>query len=250
VEVIGVHPDGLNINKECGSTELNPLRTLVRERGCDFGLAFDGDADRVLAVDEDGNTVDGDSIIAMLASRRSRLGVLGHNGVVVTEWSNLGLLRSLRERSIEVEVCEVGDKNVASAMKRTQYTLGGEQSGHIILSDLLPVGDGISTAVEMIGVLVDSAISMSNLASLSMTKLPQAMRNVRVTLPPSEVAASLREQVKAENELLGERGRLVLRPSGTESVVRVMAEAEDTAVVNDLVLRVVELVSAAGRSEL
>ncbi len=248
--VIGDKPDGTNINRKCGSTDLSALKDLVIQQELDFGFALDGDADRVLAIDECGRTVDGDAIIAILALYRSRMGALGGNGVVVTEWSNLGLLRGLRSAGIEVEVCDVGDKAVAEAMKRTGFFLGGEQSGHIIFSDLLPAGDGTLTAIELIGAVVGSRSSLGELSSNSMRKLPQKTTVVYVGLPPRQVVASLVDKIRAENDQLGERGRLILRASGTEPVVRVMAEADDEDVVSNVVSRVARLVSAAGRPEL
>jgi phosphoglucosamine mutase len=243
---IGDQPNGVNINDERGSTSLTELQRVVTEKGLDFGLAFDGDADRLIGVDHRGQTVDGDQIIAILARRRAQLGTLYHNGVVVTEWSNLGLLRSLRAEGIAVEVCPVGDKAVAEAMKRTGYVLGGEQSGHIIMSDLLPVGDGISTAIELVGAVVDSGLSLADLCDRAMHKVPQLNRNVSVALPPRDVVAKLGEEVRSVNAELAERGRLVLRPSGTEYVVRVMAEGDDAGEVEAIVGRLASLVSGAG----
>ncbi|MGE5828572.1 MAG: hypothetical protein ACM30G_09460, partial [Micromonosporaceae bacterium] len=246
VERIGDQPNGVNINDGYGSTSLAELQRVVAEKGLDFGLAYDGDADRVLGVDHRGRTVDGDQIISILARHRSRLGTLPHNGVVVTEWSNLGLLRSLRAEGIAVEVCPVGDRAVAEAMNRTGYVLGGEQSGHIILSDLLAVGDGISTAIELVGAIVDSGLPLADLCERSMHKMPQLNHNVRVALPPRDVVDKLGDEVRSVNAELGERGRLVLRPSGTERVVRVMAESDDAAEVVAIVDRMASLVSAAG----
>jgi phosphoglucosamine mutase len=246
VDAVGDQPNGVNINDGCGSTSLDELKRVVTENGLDFGLAFDGDADRLLGVDHHGQTVDGDQIISILARRRSLLGTLHHNGVVVTEWSNLGLLRSLRAEGIAVEVCPVGDKAVAEAMKRTGYVLGGEQSGHIIMSDLLAVGDGISTAIELVGAIVDSGRPLADLCEGAMHKVPQLTQPVSVTLPPRDVVDRLGDEVRSVNAELGERGRLVLRPSGTEYVVRVMAEADDASEVAAIVGRLASLVSAAG----
>jgi phosphoglucosamine mutase len=241
VSVIASRPDGRNINHECGSTNLAGLRKRVTQRGLDFGLALDGDADRLLAVDANGAKVNGDEIIAILAQHRAKHGTLARHGVVVTEWSNLGLIKSLNRAGIEVEVCDVGDKAVAEAMNQTGFVLGGEQSGHIIMSDFLPVGDGVSTAIELIAATVDAGLPLSDLAARSMTKLPQQTRNISVTSPPALVVEQLKDEQKAINKALGESGRLVLRPSGTQSVVRIMAEAEDRAGVGQAVERMVEL---------
>ena len=245
VLAIGDRPDGLNINEGYGSTNLVRLTEMVTGEGLDFGLAFDGDADRVLAVDAGGETVDGDQIIAILARRMADLGTLRGTGVVVTEWSNLGLLKSLRAAGILVETCEVGDKAVADAMRRTGYVLGGEQSGHIILSELLTVGDGISTAVELVGAVASSGVPLAELAASAMHKMPQLTTKVEVASPPKVVVAAVDAERRAINDKLGDRGRLVLRASGTEPVVRVMAEAEEHHEVEEIVREAVAIVSAA-----
>jgi len=174
--VIGDQPNGTNINKGCGSTHLEPLSRLVVESGLDLGLAFDGDADRVLAIGEHGQTVDGDEIIAILARHRAAMGSLPGNGVVVTEWSNLGLLKSLRGDGYHVEVCAVGDKAVAETIRRTGFVLGGEQSGHIIMDDVFPIGDGLLTAIELVGAVASSGGTLTGLSTAAMRKLPQEYR--------------------------------------------------------------------------
>ena len=235
VMLIACEPNGRNINHECGSTDLTkPNRTdlpklskEVVERGLDFGLAFDGDADRLLAVDARGELVDGDEIIAIIALHRTRYGRLVNNGVVVTEWSNSGLLRSLRDSGVEVAVCPVGDKAVADAMDRTGFTLGGEQSGHIIIKDLLQVGDGVSTAIELVDIVADSGLPLREVARRAMRKIPQRTTNVAVAAAPALIVKELEPERIAIDQALGGGGRLVLRASGTEEVVRVMVEAED-----------------------
>jgi phosphoglucosamine mutase len=244
--LIGNEPDGLNINQGYGSTDLRALATLVGEHGLDLGLAFDGDADRLMAIDEAGRTIDGDEIIAILARWRAATGALPGNGIVVTEWSNLGLLKSLRGDGLTVEVCAVGDKAVAETLERTGYRLGGEQSGHIIMADLFPVGDGLLTAVELVAAVVNAGTRASELAARAMRKLPQDMRNVRVGIPPAEVVRLLADERQAINEDLGDGGRLVLRASGTEPVVRVMVEADDEAQVHAILTRFVDLVTKYG----
>jgi phosphoglucosamine mutase len=241
VSVIASRPDGRNINHKCGSTDLERLKNRVTQRGLDFGLALDGDADRLLAVDAKGIKVNGDEIIAILAEYRAKHGSLARRGVVVTEWSNLGLRKSLNRAGIEVKVCDVGDKAVAEAMKQVGFVLGGEQSGHVIMSDLLPVGDGVSTAIELIAAVVDAGLPLSKLAAHAMTKLPQQTKNIPVTSPPALVVEKLKDEWEAINESLEGNGRLVLRPSGTESVVRIMAEAEDRARVSQVIAHMVEL---------
>ena len=239
---IAVRPDGKNINDECGSTHLEGLRERVTTGGLDFGLALDGDADRLLAVDARGRDVSGDEIIAILAQHRVKHGTLSKGGVVVTEWSNLGLQKSLDRAGIRVRVCGVGDKAVAEAMAQTGYALGGEQSGHIIMSDLLPVGDGVSTAIELIAAVVDAGAPLSELAASTMTRMPQQTWYVSLSSPPAQLVQDLRAEHQAINNALGESGRLILRPSGTEpSVLRIMAEAGDGARVPQVIEHVLGL---------
>ena len=232
---VACEPNGRNINEGCGSTDLTKLRVTglpelsdkVVKGGLDFGLAFDGDADRLLAVDARGELVDGDEIIAIVALHRAQYGRLVNNGVVVTEWSNSGLLRSLRDSGVEVAVCPVGDKAVADAMDRTGFTLGGEQSGHIIIKDLLQVGDGVSTAIELVDIVADSGLPLREVARRAMRKIPQRTTNVAVAAAPALIVKELEPERIAIDQALGGGGRLVLRASGTEEVVRVMVEAED-----------------------
>jgi phosphoglucosamine mutase len=181
----------------------------------------------LLAVDARGELVDGDEIIAIIALHRAKYGRLVKNGVVVTEWSNSGLLRSLRDSGVEVAVCPVGDKAVAEAMDGTGFTLGGEQSGHIIIKDLLQVGDGVSTAIELVDIVADSGLPLREVARSAMRKIPQRTTNVEVAAAPALIVQELEPERIAIDQALGEGGRLVLRASGTEEVVRVMVEAED-----------------------
>lgn len=227
VRSIASAPNGRNINDQCGSTYLENLSKEVVGHGLDFGLAFDGDADRLLAVDADGELIDGDEIIAIIALHRARSGRLVNNGVVVTEWSNSGLHNSLRSAGIQVEVCPVGDKAVAEAMSRTGFTLGGEQSGHVIMRDFLQVGDGVSTAIELVSIAAEAGSPLRDVARSAMRKLPQRTTNIHVTAPPRSVVAEVAAGRAAIERTLGDSGRLVLRASGTERLVRVMVEAED-----------------------
>lgn len=243
IHKVGCSPDGRNINEECGSTHLQKfhdnrvdhaqLHDEIVTRGLDFGLAFDGDADRLLALDSNGELIDGDQIIAILALHRAKYGRLTKNGVVVTEWSNSGLIRGLRDSGIDVEVCPVGDKNVADAMDRTGFRLGGEQSGHIIMKDLLQVGDGVSTAIELVDTVVDAGLPLSEVARNAMRRGPQRTTNVSVTSSPGQIVKELEAERAVIDQGLGESGRLVLRASGTEGVVRVMVEAEDWRLVEE-----------------
>jgi phosphoglucosamine mutase len=224
-------PDGLNINLDCGSTHMEGLRREVIGHGADLGIALDGDADRCLAVDADGELVDGDQILAVLALSMRDSGRLSNDTVVATVMSNLGFVQAMVRERIAVEQTKVGDRYVLEAMKAGGHKLGGEQSGHVILSDHATTGDGTLTAVMLLARIAQTGKSLSDLAAV-MTRLPQVLVNVpdvdktRAGTDPEVQAA-----VAAATARLGETGRVLLRPSGTEPLVRVMVEAEssDTA---------------------
>ncbi|MFX4272287.1 phosphoglucosamine mutase [Propionibacteriaceae bacterium Y1685] len=227
-EVITLHsdPDGLNINHECGSTHPESLQAAVVEHGADLGLAFDGDADRCLAVDADGSMVDGDQIMAILALAMKEAGTLAHDTVVATVMSNLGFLNAMREHGITVLQAKVGDRYVLSEMRRGGYSLGGEQSGHLIHARYATTGDGVLTGLHLAARMVATGKSLAELASV-MTKLPQVLVNVPgVDKARSTSDAVLNEAVASITAELGSSGRVLLRPSGTEQLVRVMVEAE------------------------
>lgn len=225
VIAIGVEPDGLNINEECGSTHLAPLRAAVLEHGADVGFALDGDADRCLAVDHEGNDVDGDQILAVLAIGMAENGRLAKNTVVATVMSNLGFVQAMRAAGIGVRQTKVGDRYVLEAMRVSGYSLGGEQSGHVIMSEHATTGDGTLTALHVLQRMAATGESLQSLASV-VTRLPQVLVNVpgvdktRADDDPI-VAAAIAEEEAA----LGDTGRILLRPSGTEDLVRVMVEA-------------------------
>ncbi|HEX4668344.1 MAG TPA: phosphoglucosamine mutase [Solirubrobacterales bacterium] len=235
VEVIGAEPDGRNINAGCGSTHLEPLSERVAGSDAEIGFAFDGDGDRMLAVDGDGRVHDGDELIALAARGRAARGELG-GGVVVTVMTNFGFHRAMEEAGIEVAVTQVGDRYVLDEMRRRDWTLGGEQSGHIIASDFVATGDGIAAALMTMRELGDAQLA----AAAPMEKLPQTLVNVEVADREAIAgAAAVWEAVEREGEGLEGRGRVLLRPSGTEPLVRVMVEApsaeEAEAVCNRLV---------------
>ncbi|MEW1805635.1 phosphoglucosamine mutase [Pseudarthrobacter enclensis] len=227
VIVIGADPDGLNINDGVGSTHLGPLKEAVVKYGADLGIAHDGDADRCLAVDDEGNEVDGDQIMAILAVALQKAGKLRDDVLVATVMSNLGLKIALREAGITIVETAVGDRYVLEGMRDGGYNLGGEQSGHVIFSDHATTGDGLLTGLQLAAQVALTGKPLKELATV-MTKLPQVLINVK-GVDRSKVGSNdvLAQAVAAAEAALGETGRVLLRPSGTEPVVRVMVEAAD-----------------------
>lgn len=246
VETVGAEPTGTNINAGCGSTHVGSLEP----EGFDVAFAFDGDADRVLAVDETGAVVDGDKIIAILARDLMERGVLGEEaGVVVTVMSNLGFFKAMDALGLGYEVTPVGDRHVAAAMARGGAYVGGEQSGHVILSEYVTTGDGLVTALALLDVMIRTGRPLSELARV-MEVYPQTLVNVPVAAArlAKQVAASetVAREVSAAERRLGEEGRILLRPSGTEPVVRVMVEHADAETCREVAGTVAETVAAAG----
>ena len=226
-EVTAIHaqPDGLNINENCGSTHLERLQHAVLQDEAHVGFALDGDADRCLAVDHEGNVVDGDQILAVLAHAFLEQGRLAKDTVVATVMSNLGFVQAMRAAGIGVRQTKVGDRYVLEAMKVSGYSLGGEQSGHVIMTDHATTGDGILTALHVLERMATTGQSLKSLASV-MTRLPQVLVNVAgVDKARTDDDAILAAAVAEEEAALGDRGRILLRPSGTEPIVRVMVEA-------------------------
>lgn len=227
--VIAIHaePDGLNINDGCGSTHLEDLIAAVVEHGADAGIAHDGDADRCLAVDAGGHVIDGDQILAILATAMKRRGLLAHDTVVATVMSNLGFTLAMRAAGIHVVETGVGDRYVLEAMREGGYVLGGEQSGHVVMSQYATTGDGLLTALHLLAEMAATGRSLADLAAL-VTKLPQVLVNVRdVDRARLADSAAVADAVAAATVELGDSGRVLLRPSGTEPLVRVMVEAAD-----------------------
>ncbi|MGW9021818.1 phosphoglucosamine mutase [Leucobacter chromiiresistens] len=226
VTVIGNDPDGFNINDGVGSTHLEPLAAAVRQHGADLGIAHDGDADRCLAVDADGTVVDGDKIMAILALSMSRRGKLERNTLVATVMSNLGLKLAMADNGIDVVETGVGDRYVLEAINAEGYSLGGEQSGHVIMSEHATTGDGILTGLHIAAEIVRSGKPLAELAEC-MTVYPQVLVNVRGVDRAGVGADEVLQQAVRQAEIaLAGKGRVLLRPSGTEPVVRVMVEAE------------------------
>ncbi|MDE2560624.1 MAG: phosphoglucosamine mutase [Sphingomonadales bacterium] len=245
VITIGVEPNGKNINAGVGSTHLDAIRAKVREVRADIGIALDGDADRLIVVDEKGQTVDGDQIMALIGTQLAASGTLRGGGVVATVMSNLGLERYLAGKGLELVRTAVGDRYVLEKMREGGYNVGGEQSGHMILTDHATTGDGTVAALQVLAALVSSGKPASELLH-QFDPVPQLLKNVRFSggkpLEDAKVKAVIAE---AEAELAG-RGRLVIRPSGTEPVIRVMAEGDDEAQVNRVVDTICEAVRKAG----
>ncbi|MFZ4495984.1 MAG: phosphoglucosamine mutase [Candidatus Nanopelagicales bacterium] len=226
-EVIAIHasPDGININDGCGSTHLEDLAAAVLEHGADAGIAHDGDADRCLAIDELGQIVDGDHILAILAMSMRDAGRLVENTVVSTVMANLGFKIAMREANISVVETGVGDRYVLEEMRANGFVLGGEQSGHIVMSDFATTGDGLLTALHLLARVAQTGRSLGQLAT-AVTKLPQVLINVEgVDRTRLEGCIAVDEAVAQATSALGDRGRVLLRPSGTEPVIRVMVEA-------------------------
>ncbi|MGH3355586.1 MAG: phosphoglucosamine mutase, partial [Nocardioidaceae bacterium] len=226
VVAINCDPDGLDINDGCGSTHLDPLRAAVAEHGADAGFAFDGDADRCLAVDALGEVVDGDQILAVLALAMRDHSQLKDSTVVITVMSNLGFLLAMEREHVGVEQTKVGDRYVLEAMRSRGFSLGGEQSGHVIMADHATTGDGILTALHVLARMADTGRPLAELASV-MTRLPQVLINVPdVDKARADVDDTVQAAVREAEDRLGHGGRVLLRPSGTEPLVRVMVEAE------------------------
>lgn len=225
--VIGNEPNGLNINLDCGSTHIEALRQLVKENSLDIGFAFDGDADRCLAVDNEGNVLTGDHILYFCGKYLKSREKLSKNTVVTTIMSNMGLYKAFEREGITYVKTDVGDKNVYDAMLKDGYSLGGEESGHIIFSKYASTGDGLITAIKIMDVFIDSKLPSSRLRD-GMTVYPQITENVRVADKDTVLSDPEVLSLKAEaEEMLSDRGRLLLRKSGTEPVIRVMCEAEE-----------------------
>jgi len=246
VEVIYAEPDGTNINDGCGSTHPDELARTVVARGADLGIAFDGDADRVVLVDGTGALVDGDHIIALCAIDRHDRGVLAGDSVVVTVMTNLGFRLAMEKRGIHVVETAVGDRYVLEALEAGGLALGGEQSGHVIFRDLATTGDGLLTAVQTLDVVVRSGRSLADLAAGAMTRLPQVLVSVRVPDRDPALVDRLAPTIAAVEARLGAEGRILVRPSGTEPVVRVMAEAPTQAAAQAAVDDLVEALARAG----
>lgn len=244
ISTIGNNPDGININEGVGSTHPEALAAFVVEKGADLGLAFDGDADRLIAVDENGNIVDGDQIMYICGKHLKQELMLNKNMVVTTIMSNIGLHKALQEIDVETVQTKVGDRHVMEEMRTNGYSLGGEQSGHLIFLDLTTTGDGMLSALQLVDMVKKSGKKLSELAA-EMPRFPQKLVNVRVTdkyeVENNPKVKEVIDRIEAET---GDKGRILVRPSGTEPLVRVMAEAETEELCNNYVKEIADVVQA------
>ena len=245
---IGVEPNGFNINQEVGSTDTRATKAAVLKYRADIGIALDGDADRVVLVDEKGQTIDGDQVMALIAASWRRKGLLARPGVVATVMSNLGLERYLRGLGVNLERTKVGDRYVVEAMRAGGYNLGGEQSGHLVLSDYSTTGDGLLAALQVLAVLIESGKPVSEACHL-FEPAPQVLQNVRYRDGKPLEDPTVKAAISEGEKRLGAAGRVLVRNSGTEPLVRVMAEGDDpdlvNAVVGDIVAAVQQVTANA-----
>jgi phosphoglucosamine mutase len=246
VEPVFCRPDGVNINEDCGSTQPAALAEAVRRAGADAGLAFDGDADRLIAADENGRILDGDHIMVICALERQRQRILRGGAVVATVMSNIGLHRALSKAGVTVHCAQVGDRHVMEKLAATGAALGGEQSGHIIFPEIHTTGDGMLTALELLNVMRQTGRPLSALGA-QMEQFPQVLLNARVADKEAALAApEVQAKISAAEEYLGAEGRLLVRPSGTEALVRVMLEGRDESDLRRLGQEIADALTAAG----
>ena len=241
--LIGVNPDGININDNCGSTHIERLQKVVVEEGAAIGIAHDGDADRCLCVDANGNIIDGDHILIMCALEMMKENRLPHSTVVTTVMANIGFRQALEELGGRYEITKVGDRYVLENMRKNGYTLGGEQSGHIIFADYSTTGDGLITALQILSTMVRSGKTSTELNAL-MTTYPQVLLNVRVKNKDVCGNAIVQEAIRIGEEELGKSGRILVRASGTEPLIRVMAEGPEREQLETICRRIVSVVES------
>lgn len=245
VYVINDNPDGLNINKDCGSTHMDELQRYVVEKSCDLGLAFDGDADRCLAVDEQGNYVNGDFILIICALDMKRKGLLKDDTLVVTVMSNLGLKLAAEKHGIKIEQTKVGDRYVLENMLKNNYNLGGEQSGHAIFLDYNTTGDGLVTGLALASIVHNTKKKLSELVSV-MEELPQILVNVKVDSAKKDIYETdedVKKRIQEIEETLDGKGRVLIRPSGTEPLLRIMLEGPDQTEIDQMAHSLADLIN-------
>ena len=237
---IGVNPDGYNINKDCGSTHPQNAAKAVLEHNADVGICLDGDADRLILIDNKGNIADGDQLMGLIASQWSSKGNLANNTLVATVMSNMGLERYLNTLDIKLLRTNVGDRYVVEAMRKFGYNLGGEQSGHIVMTDYATTGDGLMAALQFLNALVESKCTSSELIKV-FEPMPQLLRNVRLNNSESLDNLKVKESIKAGENAFGDIGRILIRKSGTEPKIRIMAESLD----KNLILRCIKIIKSS-----
>ena len=240
---IGVNPDGYNINKDCGSTHPQNAAKAVLEHNADVGICLDGDADRLILIDNKGKIADGDQLMGLIASQWSSKGNLANNTLVATVMSNMGLERYLNTLDIKLLRTNVGDRYVVEAMRKFGYNLGGEQSGHIVMTDYATTGDGLMAALQFLNTLVESKCTSSELIKV-FEPMPQLLRNVRLNNSESLDNLKVKESIKAGEDAFGDIGRILIRKSGTEPLLRVMGECEDPKLLKAVIGNIVETVDA------
>ncbi|MDA8645201.1 phosphoglucosamine mutase [Amylibacter sp.] len=240
---IGVNPDGYNINKDCGSTHPQNAAKAVLEHNADVGICLDGDADRLILIDNKGKIADGDQLMGLIASQWSSKGKLANNTLVATVMSNMGLERYLNTLDIKLLRTNVGDRYVVEAMRKFGYNLGGEQSGHIVMTDYATTGDGLMAALQFLNTLVESKCTSSELIKV-FEPMPQLLRNVMLNNSESLDNLKVKESIKAGEDAFGDIGRILIRKSGTEPLLRVMGECEDPKLLKAVIGNIVETVDA------
>ncbi|HIE20210.1 MAG TPA: phosphoglucosamine mutase, partial [Rhodospirillales bacterium] len=242
---IGVEPDGTNINNGCGSTDTDAMCSMVSAHGANLGIALDGDADRVLIADENGALVDGDQILGLIAGDWAENGRLASGGIVSTVMSNLGLETFLQGKGLNLVRTQVGDRYVVEHMRAHDFNVGGEQSGHIVLRDYSTTGDGLIAALQVLAVVVNAGKPASQICRV-FDPLPQKLQNVRFNSGKPLEDKAVKKAIKDGENRLGAGGRLLIRQSGTEAVIRVMAEGEDAALVASVVGDIAGVIEQAG----
>ncbi len=244
--IIHAQPDGSNINRDCGSTHLENLQEFVKQHHCAGGIAFDGDADRCLAVDENGHVIDGDQMIAIFAKDLKKKGKLQNNTAVVTIMTNLGFFHFAKEEGIQTVATKVGDRYVLENMLKNGHVIGGEQSGHIIFKEYATTGDGQLTAVQLLSILKQEDVPLSSLASC-MKRFPQICVNIKASSEAKQAFLKnipLQEYIKNRNEALQDQGRILVRPSGTEPLIRIMVEGKDMSEITETANEIAEKIKA------
>jgi phosphoglucosamine mutase len=244
VTTVNATPDGRNINLQCGATHPSALVEVVKNVGANFGVAFDGDGDRLIAVDDKGQIVDGDHLLAISALNMKTQGTLRGNKVVVTVMTNIGFHEAMKRAGIEVLTTPVGDRSVLLALEENSLSLGGEQSGHIIYQDFATTGDGLLAAIKLATVVVESKKTLNEVAVNAMTSFPQVLINLRIAKRVEGVDSIFRSEIEAAEKALGESGRVLVRASGTEPMVRVMVEAPQQEVAEQVAATLADAISA------